>query len=127
MVNHRLTMRMMPRIVGIMSHWMAIVRVNMTILALHSGTKLLTMGRIASSVGIVFRWTRTPCAPAVSQRAVDPLPYGWGLGGSGRAPPNVPRVTRRRADPASQPGGRASREKRGGGSEAWGDSGDYTK
>jgi hypothetical protein len=96
-------MRMMPRIVGIMSHWMAIVRVNMTILALHSGTKLLTMGRIASSVGIVFRWTRTPCAPAVSQRAVDPLPYGWGAWGER---PRRPRSTQRPASDSPPSGPR---------------------
>jgi hypothetical protein len=48
-------MRMMPRTVNTISLMMAIVRGNVTIIALQVGIRLLTMGRIASIVGIVFR------------------------------------------------------------------------
>jgi hypothetical protein len=55
MVSDRLIMLMMPRIVDTMSQMMATVRVNATIIALHVGIKLMTMGRITSIMGIVFR------------------------------------------------------------------------
>jgi hypothetical protein len=82
-VNHRLIMRMMPRIVGTIFLMMAIVRVDVTIFALQMGINLLTMGRITSIVVIVFRWNCAARAPVARQRAAAPRPCGWGaLGGA---------------------------------------------